>query len=457
MRVFRAKYKDRDGSKQIAKKWYVEFRDHAEFVRRLHAFEDKRQSEALGRNIQALVNCKMSGLDPDVKLNQWIESLPNSLMKKFVSWGLVEGQRAEIVKPLKEHIAEYQKILEAKGYSHDYVVRMHNRLTKIVKDCRFTYFRDITQSAVELYLGKLKKEDFTDTSRGHYLDALKTFLNWARQDRRIINNPIALMEKPARDSVKKGILTPEQFINLIKTTFEKNILIKDRTGKTTTGQERAALYLLAGTTGLRRNELLNLVWDDIYLGDGAFVRVRASIAKNGKEAKQPIAAIAIGLLTVLKAYIKPADTDRVFVSFDRGINTAGLIRQDLKTAEIALTDKDGNEIVFHSLRNSFISFLANSATPAKVVQQLARHSDPRLTFNVYARTFEKSEQKALSCLPNFGGFVLASCLAFGREKDATTDYTGEHKNAKQNEKPLKMQLYGQPTIPPRGVEPLSHG
>ena len=30
------------------------------------------------------------------------------------------------------------------------------------------------------------------------------------------------------------------------------------------------------------------------------------------------------------------------------------------------------------LRNSYISFLANSSTSAKVIQKLARHSDPRL-------------------------------------------------------------------------------
>jgi integrase len=57
----------------------------------------------------------------------------------------------------------------------------------------------------------------------------------------------------------------------------------------------------------------------------------------------------------------------------------------LKAAGISLRDRDGSEIVFHSLRNSFITFLANSQTPAKVIQKMARHSDPKLTFNTYAR------------------------------------------------------------------------
>ncbi len=52
-----------------------------------------------------------------------------------------------------------------------------------------------------------------------------------------------------------------------------------------------------------------------------------------------------------------------FVSFNKSINAAELIREDLEVAGLELTDREGNEIFFHSLRNSYISFLANSQTP----------------------------------------------------------------------------------------------
>jgi len=454
MRIFKAYYIDRDGRKRQTKKWYIELRDHYRIIRRLAAFSEKEPSETLGRNIKSLVNCRISGLEPDTKLNRWIETVPDKLLKKFVSWGLLDGQRTEITKPLTEHIKDYIKVLEAKGYSKDYVGRSRGRLKRIVSACRFTYFRDITQSAVEIYSGKLKKDGYGNTSRGHYLDALQTFLNWAERDQRIIRNPIAKLVKPKRDSDQKGILTPEQFIVLLKTTFEKNVLLCSKHGRSR-GVERAVLYLLGGVTGLRRKELLSLIWADIHLTpESAFVRVPAKQAKNSKEAEQPIAGATVAVMQAYKAQQEPKATDRVFRGLSKWENTAELLRKDLIAAELPLVDREGNTICFHSLRNSYISFLANSQTPAKVVQKLARHSDPRLTFNTYARSFEKSEQQAVMSLPSFGDFYLARCLALlGGKHRTTMDYSGNENRNNASETAFTAENQ----IPPRGVEPLSPG
>ena len=56
MRVYKAEYKDRDGKKRKAAKWYLDFFDHNRLRHKIPAFADKRLSEGLGRNIEALVN-----------------------------------------------------------------------------------------------------------------------------------------------------------------------------------------------------------------------------------------------------------------------------------------------------------------------------------------------------------------------------------------------------------------
>ena len=85
MKVYKATYTDRNGKKREAAKWYIPITDHNRLKHKVTAFKDKRLSEALGRNIEALVNYRIAGLEPDLKLNQWIETLSENLLKKFVS------------------------------------------------------------------------------------------------------------------------------------------------------------------------------------------------------------------------------------------------------------------------------------------------------------------------------------------------------------------------------------
>ena len=296
--------------------------------------------------------------------------------------------------------------------------------------------------------GKLKK----DTSVGHYVDAVKGFLNWAVKDGRIQSNPLSKVEKPARDEEEKGVLDPEQFLNLIKTTIENNTKLRR-----TTGHDRALLYLLAGMTGLRKNELLQLRWEDLHLdAEQPFVRAKADTTKNGEIAKQPIPPAVSNVLRALKGRIKADLSGRLFHRFAKYIDTALLIKSDLKAAKIPLIDRDGNRILFHSLRNSYISWLANSDTPPKVVQQLARHSDFKMTFDLYARTFKKSEHAAIAALPQITesqfdpphcdrhcdqklvkhGQIRTGSEEKNRVNDSETAFSGQKENGEGGIRPL---------------------
>ena len=240
-------------------------------------------------------------------------------------------------------------------------------------------------------------------------------------------------------------------MHLLKTTFDQNVKV----GRSS-GPERAVLYLLAGVTGLRRFELLHLTWSSICLSDDDnYVTVPAKLAKNSRAATQPIEPATAVILQALKDQKKPKRTDRVFNTIGTTINTADLIRADMKRADIPPTDRDGNEIVFHSLRNSYISFMANAGVPAKTVQKLARHSDPKLTFNIYARSFDKTERFAVKQLPDVtdfaGQFCLSSCLSYSGAQHRPLMTSAVKKNGHDTQKNAVM---AENKIPPRGVEPL---
>ena len=65
---------------------------------------------------------------------------------------------------------------------------------------------------------------------------------------------------------------------------------------------------------------------------------------------------------------------------------APMLRADLADAGIPYRDDAGCVVDFHALRGTCLSWLANEGMPLKVLQDYARHSDPKLTINVYART-----------------------------------------------------------------------
>jgi hypothetical protein len=77
-----------------------------------------------------------------------------------------------------------------------------------------------------------------------------------------------------------------------------------------------------------------------------------------------------------------------------------MIRRDLKAAGVLYKDAAGRVADFHALRHSYVSALARSTAPVKIVQSLARHSTPTLTLNTYAHVGLHDHAAALAALPD---------------------------------------------------------
>jgi hypothetical protein len=131
------------------------------------------------------------------------------------------------------------------------------------------------------------------------------------------------------------------------------------------------------------------------------------LAKNHKTAEPSLPPKVAELLAAWKSQNDFDDEARVFPNVKYRLNVAELVRQDLEAAGLKVKDFAGKAICFHSLRNSYISFLANENLPFKAVQTLSRHSDPKLTYNVYAKLFKETERAAVSALPplDFSNFT----------------------------------------------------
>ncbi len=182
------------------------------------------------------------------------------------------------------------------------------------------------------------------------------------------------------------------------------------------GPDRAMLYRVALGTGFRRNELRSLTRESFLLDDDPpAIVLKAMQAKNRKETRQPIRP---DLAKLLRSWLSTPVCGRVFGHMpDR---TAQMLKTDLATARaawiqeapdaaereareesdfLATTDAEGRRVDLHSLRQTFITELVRAGVPVKVAQQLARHSDPKLTLNVYTRLGVDDLAGALDALP----------------------------------------------------------
>jgi hypothetical protein len=122
MRVFKTTFKDRTGRTKEAAKWYIEFRDHLDTVRRLPAFTSKQASEEMGRNLEKLVAYyKATGGQTDPALTRWLAGLPQKTRERLVAIGLLDVQRVAVSKPLSDHLVDWAESMLAKGNTKDHV------------------------------------------------------------------------------------------------------------------------------------------------------------------------------------------------------------------------------------------------------------------------------------------------------------------------------------------------
>ncbi len=65
-----------------------------------------------------------------------------------------------------------------------------------------------------------------------------------------------------------------------------------------------------------------------------------------------------------------------------------------------MVDHNGRVVDFHALRATYITLLVKGGASMKATQELARHSDPSLTMNVYSRLGIHDLAGALDRLPS---------------------------------------------------------
>jgi len=102
----------------------------------------------------------------------------------------------------------------------------------------------------------------------------------------------------------------------------------------------------------------------------------------------------------------------VFPNMPIVTDVAYMLRFDLKAAGVEY-QTDSGRVDFHALRGTCLSWLANAGVPVKTLQDFARHSDVRLTMNLYARTMQGKLAEAAEYLPDLRKPIKQALKATG--------------------------------------------
>ena len=296
-------------------------------------------------------------------------------------------------RPLSEHLADWHADLAAKGSSAQHADLSRNRVARLIELAKAGRIADLSPSRVQGALKTVRDGGASLRTVHHYTAAVKGFGRWLWRDGRASENALAhLTSKDAAADRRheRRALTADEQARLIRAAESGPVVLK------LSGADRAALYRVALGTGFRAKELRSLAPEAFRLDDDPpTVNVAAGYSKRGRDDVQPIRR---DLAEALRPWLSSKAPGRpAFGNLSRHTNL--LIQADLERAGIEYCDASGRFADFHALRHSYITALAMSRAPVKVIQSLARHSTPSLTLGTYSHVGLYDQTAALEALP----------------------------------------------------------
>ena len=203
-------------------------------------------------------------------------------------------------------------------------------------------------------------------SAARLVSSLKRFYQYQLRERRVLEDPSALVEMPKLDKPLPKIISEEQINDLLAAPDKNQAL----------GLRDIAMLEMLYATGLRVSELVNLQMSQMNLDPGV-VRI---IGKGGKERLVPLGEAAIESILAYMKVSRPelmqghGLTNAVFVTRRGSAMTRQafwyLIKRYAKVVGI-----DTDLLSPHTLRHAFASHLLNHGADLRVVQMLLGHSD----------------------------------------------------------------------------------
>jgi integrase len=239
---------------------------------------------------------------------------------------------------------------------------------------------------VEQWLRSLKHAPATKAKIRNIMSALFAH---GRRYGMILTNPIQGVRCSAKRLKDPDVLTPAEFNSLVDEL----------------PQRERVMVLLAGTTGLRRSELIALTWRDVdfdalqIVVNKSCVRGQLGETKTAASAKpvplHPEVAEALEEWKKATLYKEPGDFLFPSVRANGEIPVwPDMILQKVIRPAAAKAGITGKVIGWHTFRHSLGTNLRSLGVDVKVAQELLRHANAKITLDLYTQAVSSRKREA---------------------------------------------------------------
>jgi len=309
--------------------------------------------------------------------------------------------------PLETLVIAYKEHLEAERSAFRYVQATVRQIRDCIAFAKASTLSTLSLADAERFVAEIRSKRSAKT-RDHYAGALRGFGGWLKRTGRwdcdpFQGLPTCTAKKDKHRVFKRVGFRFEEAEMLVQAAWSRYEAEKVRGGTPShrdhgdTVRDRQVLYWFALTTAFRANECASVNWEDLTLdGPKIAVRLAGIFTKNGDDANiplQPFVADALKDMRKRRSTIQVRDrkgpvleTDRVFHVPDM---VARLVRKDAQHAGlIPQRGPTSKRVDFHALRKSCARILIEIGLHPKTIQQVLRHSDIRLTMDLYGELGE---------------------------------------------------------------------
>ncbi len=336
---------------------------------------------------------------------------------------------------IETHLVAFDIRQQARGTASKYRENTLRALRRVAADCRFHTLADVQVEPVERWLVARTGAGASARTRNLARESWLVFLNWCVETGRLTSNPLANLSRAnvkADPRRQRRPLTEEELDRLLAVARTRPLDAKlainrgarkgqagarladaTRDALERAGRERALLYKALVLTGLRKGEMASLTLGQVRLDDSPHLALAAA---NEKARRGALVPLREDLASDLRGWLKerldeaqeqarisgqpipnalPADEHLFHVP----VHLVRNMRKDLIAAGIPPRDGNGCVVDIHALRHTFGTLLSRGGITPRVTQELMRHTDPRMTNNVYTHVRLADSRSALDVLP----------------------------------------------------------